>query len=65
MEVDIMGMGWVDKDYSYVNSEHKCKCGKGMIQTVRHVTEESDYPPFERYTESIKTTCPDNCQNIK
>ena len=56
-----MGMGWKDVNYSYVDSERKCKCGKGLVKVIKDVTEESDYPPFERYTESRETTCPNNC----
>lgn len=60
-----MGMGWQDKNFSYIFSERKCKCGQGKVKTIRHVTEESEYPPFERYTESYETTCPNNCENIR
>lgn len=58
-----MGMGWTDTNYSYKREVRKCKCGKGKIIEIRHITEESEYPPFERGEIEIKSTCPDNCEN--
>ena len=58
-----MSMGRTECNYTLEKSKIKCKCGKGFIFEYEHVTEESDYPPFE--TESsiyYKSTCPDNCE---
>ena len=58
-----MGMGWKNREYSYESNRRKCKCGKGQIITIRNITEESEFPPFERGTEKIVSTCPDNCEH--
>ena len=35
------------------------------VITVRYVYEESEMAPFERYTDKVKNTCPDNCEAIR
>ena len=49
--------------YTLETKENRtCKCGKGKIITDYIVTEESDYPPFDRGYDYTYTTCPDNCE---
>lgn len=57
-----MGMGWktVGRD---LESSRPCKCGKGKVLCYT-VSEESEYPPFDRESTEYSTTCPDNCEKI-
>ena len=56
-----MGMGTKECNYNLVKSTLKCKCCDRKVITICHVTEESDFPPFERnYTEHQKCDCPNN-----
>lgn len=59
-----MGMGWKDVDYTYEDNKRKCQCGKGYIIQIKYVYAESEMPPFERYKESFRSTCPNNCENL-
>lgn len=62
-----MGMGWhtLAHEYSNLTSKRLCKCGKGFVYTYFVVTEESEYPPFERGYDETCTDCEDNCENIR
>lgn len=59
-----MGMGWHNVDITYEDSRRPCKCGKGVIITYNHVYEESEMAPFERFTTTTESTCPDNCEQV-
>ena len=52
--------------HPYVLRENKtkCSCGKGYNIDEYVVTEESDYPPFDRGYTHIYTTCPNNCDLV-
>lgn len=58
-----MGMGISECNYTREINKRKCKCGTGIVRTMRHVTEESEYPPFEReYTDYFECDCPNQCE---
>lgn len=60
-----MGMCKKECNYNLTKYSRKCKYGAGKVYTIWHVTEESDYPPFEtEYTEYFKTDCPNNCESL-
>ena len=61
-----MGMGWhtlAVPEKNIINLR-KCKCGKGSINYIKVITEESEYPPFERRYDYYESTCPDNCEKV-
>ena len=59
-------MGRKECDYNIVKFTRKCNCGAGVVKTIWHVTEESDYPPFEcEYTEHFECDCPNKCEHFK
>lgn len=45
-------------------SSRKCKCGKGAVDVYREIWW-SDYKNDEKGGIELKTTCPNNCENIK
>lgn len=58
-----MSMGSEECNYNIEKSKRKCKCGKGFVREIWHVTEESCYPPFEKeYTVYYECDCPDHCE---
>lgn len=60
-----MGMGCKECNYNIVKATRKCKCGAGSVNIIWHVTEESDFPPFEReYTEYLECDCPNKCEQF-
>ena len=60
-----MGAGWKNVSGGLYH-EAKCDCGKGKVFIHVSSHQECDYPPFERGDEySGKTTCPDDCVDIK
>ncbi len=60
--------GWKNLSHPYADESktttRTCNCGRGKVIIEYIVTEESDYPPFDRGYERTYTTCPNNCENL-